>query len=218
MIEQKVQAPSKKAIAKATGIALIVALAILFVAVLPAEYGIDPLKTGAALHLTDLARTAQTKPGQTKPAQPEPEAKPVAARPTPAPAGIYTAQSTTYKVDTEDLTLLPGDGVEIKYHMLKGAGMVYAWKATGNVAYEFHGEPDNKPNKDYFESYELDDTVGKNHSFGSFTAPTTGIHGWFWENKGKTRVDIHLTTAGFYDSAKMYAGEKPDELPIEDVK
>jgi hypothetical protein len=206
---EQVQAPSKSAIARATGIALLVALVILFAAVLPAEYGIDPLKTGAALHLTDLAKTAPAKP----------EAQPVpAARPTPAPTGIYTAQSNSYKVDTEDLSLLPGDGVEIKYHMQKGAGMIYAWKATGNVAYEFHGEPDQKPNKDYFESYELDDKVGKDHSYGAFTAPTTGIHGWFWENKGKKQVDIHLTTAGFYDSAKMYAGEKPEELPIEDVK
>ena len=56
MIEQQdvqpVQAPSKKAIAKATGIAFAVALVILFTAVLPAEYGIDPLKTGALLHLS----------------------------------------------------------------------------------------------------------------------------------------------------------------------
>ncbi len=207
MIE--VEAPSKKAIAKATGIALVVALGILFTAVLPAEYGIDPLKTGALLHLTDLAKAAPAKP-EPKPA--------TGARPIAAPAGIYTAASKPYKVDSEDLTLLPGDGVEIKYHMQKGAGMIYSWKATGKVAYEFHGEPDQKPNKDYFESYELDDQVGKDHSYGSFTAPTTGIHGWFWENKGKTQIDIHLTTAGFYDSAKMYAGEKPDELEIHDAK
>lgn len=205
---QPVQAPSKKAIAKATGIALAVALVILFTAVLPAEYGIDPLKTGKALHLTDLAKAAESKP----------EAKAVGARPTAAQAGIYTAQSNPYKVDSEDLSLGPGEGVEIKYHMQKGAGMVYSWKATGNVAFEFHGEPDNKPNKDYFESYELDDRVGKDHSHGSFTAPSSGIHGWFWENKGKKQVDIHLTTAGFYDSAKMYAGEKPDELEIQDPK
>ena len=207
MIE--VEAPSKKAIAKATGIALVVALVILFTAVLPAEYGIDPLKTGALLHLTDLAKATQSQP-EPKPA--------TGARPIAAPAGIYTAASKPYKVDSEDLTLLPGDGVEIKYHMQKGAGMIYSWKATGKVAYEFHGEPDQKPNKDYFESYELDDQVGKDHSYGSFTAPTTGIHGWFWENKGKTQIDIHLTTAGFYDSAKMYAGEKPDELEIHDAK
>ncbi len=199
------EAPSKKAIAKATGIAFVIALVILFTAVLPAEYGIDPLKTGALLHLTDLAKATEAKPV-------------TGARPTAAPAGIYTAESKPYKVDSEDLSLGPGEGVEIKYHMQKGAGMVYSWQANGPVAFEFHGEPDNKPNKDYFESYELDDQVGKDHSYGSFTAPTTGIHGWFWENKGKTQIDIHLTTAGFYDSAKMYAGDKPDELEIQDAK
>src|SRR5271166_1162869 len=120
----QVQAPSKQAIAKATGLALIVALAILFTAVLPAEYGIDPLKTGAALHLTDLAKATTAKPEAKAEAQPAPGARPVAA-----PAGIYTAQPASYKVDSEDLTLLPGDGVEIKYHMQKGAGMIYAWKA-----------------------------------------------------------------------------------------
>jgi len=50
---QPMQAPSKRAIAKATGIAFAAALVILFTTVLPAEYGIDPLKTGALLHLTD---------------------------------------------------------------------------------------------------------------------------------------------------------------------
>lgn len=205
---RQVRAPSKKAIAKATAIALAAALLILFTAVLPAEYGIDPLKTGKALHLTDLAKTSEAKP----------EPKTVGARPTAAPAGIYTAQPTSYKVDSEDLSLMPGEGVEIKYHMRKGAGMVYSWKANGNVAFEFHGEPDNKPNKDYFESYELDDQAGKDRSYGSFIAPTTGIHGWFWENKGKKQVDIHLTTAGFYDSAKMYVDGNPDELPIQDAK
>jgi hypothetical protein len=203
------EAPSRKAIGRATGIALFVALVILFVAVLPAEYGIDPLKTGKALHLTDLSKTTEAKP----------EAKPVTgARPVPSPAGIYTSQPASYKVDSEDLSLMPNEGVEIKYHMQKGAGMVYAWKATGKVLYEFHGEPDKKPNPDYFESYELDDKVGKDQSYGSFTAPTTGIHGWFWQNKGSKAVDIHLTTSGFYDSAKMYAGEKPDELEIHDAK
>jgi hypothetical protein len=211
----QVEAPSKAVIAKATGIALVVAIAILFVAVLPAEYGIDPLKTGQALHLTDLSKATEAKATEAKT---ESKPAPVAARPVPAPAGIYRAETKTYKVDTEDLTLFPGDGVEIKYHMQKGAGMLYAWKASGNVQYEFHGEPDQKPNKDYFESYELDNQVGKDHSYGSFTAPTTGIHGWFWENKSKKQVDIHLTTAGFYDSAKMYAGDAPLDLDIHDAK
>jgi len=206
---QQVQAPSRRAIAKATGIALAVALVILFTAVLPAEYGIDPLKTGALLHLTDLAKATESKP--------EPKAA-VGARPTAAPAGIYTAQPGVFKTDSEDLSLMPGEGVEIKYHMQKGAGMLYSWKATGPVAFEFHGEPDNKPNKDYFESYELNNQAGSDHSNGSFTAPSTGIHGWFWENKGKKEVQIHLVTAGFYDNAKMMAGDEKVDLTIQDAK
>lgn len=199
-----VEGSSKRAILKATGIALAVALLILFTTVLPAEYGIDPLKTGAALGLTGLSKASDTK---------------TAGRATPAQVGIYTPQPATYKVDSEDLSLRPDEGVEIKYHMQKGAGMVYAWKASGKVQFEFHGEPDKKPNKDYFESYELDDKVGRDHSFGSFTAPTTGIHGWFLVNKEKQEVMIHLTTAGFYDSAKMYAGDpEPVDLTIEDPK
>ena len=160
--------PSKGAIVKATIIALAVAIVILFTAVLPAEYGIDPLKTGKALGLIGLSQAGGDATS--------------AGRATPVQTGIYSAQSSTYKVDSEDLTLLPGEGVEIKYHMQKGAGMVYAWKATGKVQFEFHGEPDQKPRPDYFESYELDNKVGQDHSYGSFTAPTTGIHGWFWEN------------------------------------
>ena len=196
---------SKQAIAKATGVALLIALVLLFAAVLPAEYGIDPLKTGAALHLTDLAKSQEPKPAGKTVTQ-------------AGQAAVYVPQPQIYKVDSEDLTLVPGDGVEIKYHLAKGAGMVYAWKATGPVAFEFHGEPDQKPNKDYYESYELDDKVGKDHAYGAFTAPTTGIHGWFWENKGKKPVDIHLTTAGFYDSAKMYVDGKPDELAVSEAK
>jgi hypothetical protein len=206
---QSVEAPSKTAIAKATGIAFAVALVILFVAVLPAEYGIDPLRTGALLHLNDLAKATESKP--------EPKAA-VGARPTPAPAGIYTAQPAIFKTDSEDLSLMPGEGVEIKYHMQKGAGMVYSWKADGAVAFEFHGEPDIKPNKEYFESYELNDKAGADHAYGSFTAPSTGIHGWFWENKGKKEVQIHLVTAGFYDNAKMMAGDEKVDLTIQDAK
>jgi hypothetical protein len=204
--QPKIDAPSKRALAKATGIALLAALILLFAAVLPAEYGFDPLRTGAALGLTGISQ-AQVK-----------EVK--GATPTPAPgqAGVYTPQPKIYKVDSEDFQLRPGDGVEMKYHMQKGAGMVYAWKASGKLGFEFHGEPDQKPNKDYFESYELDDKIGKDASYGSFTAPTTGIHGWFWKNNGNKEVQFHLTVAGFFDSAKMFAGGAPEDVPVEDAK
>ena len=201
----KATAPSKKALAKATGIALLVALILLFTAVLPAEYGFDPLKTGAALRLTGIAQAGEVK-GRAAPT------------PVPGQVSVYTPQPRTYKVDAQDFQLGPGEGVEMKYHMQKGAGMVYSWKANGKLTFEFHGEPDQKPNKDYFESYELDDKTGKDSSYGSFTAPSTGIHGWFWQNKGDKDVQFRLTVAGFFDSAKMYVDGKPDDVPVEDVK
>lgn len=203
MPENKIETYSKAAIARAAAIAFGVALVILVTAVLPAEYGIDPLKTGAALGLTGISKGG---------------ASATSGRATPVAAGIFTPQPATYKVDSEDMSLRPGEGVELKYHMLKGAGMVYGWKANGNLQFEFHGEPDQKPKPGYFESYALDNKVGQDHFYGSFTAPTTGIHGWFWANKTDKVVEFHLTTAGFYDSAKMFAGGPPDELPIEDAK
>ncbi len=88
------------------------------------------------------------------------------------------------------------------------------------MPFEFHGVPDQKPAnapKDYYDSHEKDD-VGKNESHGHFVSPSTGIHGWWWENKTDKDVTIDLTTAGFYDAAIEFsrAGEK--ELPIQDAK
>lgn len=197
------ESPSKNAIVKATLIALAVALVLLFVAVLPAEYGIDPLKTGKILGLTGISQGDSNAGG----------------RATPAKAGIYTVQPATYKVDSEDIGLHPGEGFEIKYHMQKGASMVFAWKADGKLQFEFHGEPDQKPKPGYFESYLLDNKIGKDQFYGSFTAPTTGLHGWFWQNKGKKDVRMHLSSSGFFDSSKMFeAGAPPEELTIEDPK
>src|SRR5579863_10580905 len=113
-METSIEAPSKSAIAKATGIALLVALILLFTAVLPAEYGFDPLKTGKAMGRTGISRAGEVKQVQ-------------GAAPTPAPGqtGVYTAEPKIYKVDSQDFQLHTGEGVEMTYHMQKGAGMVY---------------------------------------------------------------------------------------------
>jgi hypothetical protein len=200
--------PSKKAIGRATLIALAVAVFLLFTAVLPAEYGFDPLKTGKLLGLTGIAATSSDSNARGR----------TTVTAAPGQTGVYTSQPKTYKVDSEDFALMPGEGVEMKYHMQKGAVMVYSWKSDGNLLFEFHGEPDQKPTKDYFESYELDDKVGKTESYGSFTAPSTGIHGWFWQNKGDKDVMFHLAGAGFFDSAKMYVDGKPEDVPVDDAK
>src|SRR4030095_16132681 len=66
-----VHAPSKKRIIKATAVALLVAAAVLFTSVLPAEYGVDLLGTEKALGLIDLANATAAKPAA-KPAETEP--------------------------------------------------------------------------------------------------------------------------------------------------
>jgi hypothetical protein len=201
-----VQVPSKAQLLKATAIAILVALVIFFTIVLPAELGKDPLHTGAALGLMDLSKSVDAAPKggsgiiDATPAAPVLEAG--AGGEAPVINGTFVAQANAYKVDSRELQLAPGEGIEIKYHMQKGAGMVYSWTANRKVQYEFHGEPDVKPagaGEDYFESYEKDDATGKNQSSGTFTAPSTGIQGWFWDNESSGAVRVKLVTAGFYD-------------------
>ena len=38
---------------------------------------------------------------------------------------------------------------------------------------------------------------------GSYVAPFTGIHGWYWENPGTEELIITLSTAGFYRDAHV---------------
>jgi hypothetical protein len=193
------QTPSITRIAKATAIAALVAGAVLLVAVLPAEYGIDPLGAGRALGLLSISTTEE------------------AGAPVPVETGVNVAQPRVYKVDAQDFELFPGEGFEFKYRMEKAAVMVYSWKASGVLEFEFHGEPDEKPTEDYYESYVLDKD-GKAEAFGSFTAPSTGVHGWYWKNNGEDSVSLRLTTAGFYSGGKMYSSFGVDDIPLEDVK
>jgi hypothetical protein len=193
------ESPSKTKLLQATAIAIAIALVLLFTAVLPAEYGIDPLGAGKALGLNGLA--AAGAGASALPAGGE-AAGPVVQAPTIK--GVFVAQPKGYKIDSREIKLESGEGIEIKYHMEQGAGMVYSWTASPSekIFYEFHGEPDTKPTgagEDYFESYDKDDQVGKDQSHGSFTAPTKGIHGWFWENQSGVTVTIKLVTAGYYD-------------------
>lgn len=178
--------PSTRRILTAAAVALLVALVVLVVAVLPAEYGIDPLGTGRALGLTALAGTDE-------------EAGAATASPTQV-LGVNTPQSGVLAQDVFTVELRPFEGVEYKYRMEQGASLVYTWTASTAVTFDFHGEPDGAPAR-YSESY------GKGTAptaQGVFVAPKPGIHGWFWENPGAGRVTVTLTTSGFYTASTEY--------------
>ena len=235
MTEEKlvaaVEPPSKKAIAKATVVALAIAAILLVTAVLPAEYGLDPLGTGKALRLTDLAKadlakavakTAVPETTRTGEAPPviQPVLEPSADGGAPAMKGVYIAQSKGYKFDSREMKLAPGEGMEIKYNMKKGGGLIYSWAASDKLLFEFHGEPNVKPagreGTDYYETYELDNQSGKDSSYGTFVAPSSGVHGWFWENKSGKEVTLKLTSAGFYDWVFQNRNDKQTALKTMD--
>jgi hypothetical protein len=174
-----IEAPSRKQISAAIVGALTIAALVLFAAVLPAEYGKDPLGAGKALGLLDLYE-AGTETG-----------------PLPPPATTTTARPQTYQVDSSELQLGPGQAFEYKYRLEKGASMVYSWKATGHVKYEFHGEPDDHSLR--VESYEKHES---DHASGALTANFTGIHGWYWENSGDRELTVTVHSAGFFTSAE----------------
>ena len=169
--------PSRARIAAATGVSIVVASLLLTAFVLPAEYGIDPLGTGRALGLLDLfgAKDASVPP---------------------EPVGASDPPPRVYKMESTSFTLRPAQAFEYKYRLEKDCGMVYAWKATAKVKYEFHGEPED--HRLTVQSYEKQE---RDFSSGTLTAPFTGIHGWYWENAGERDLTITLTTAGFYTAA-----------------
>jgi hypothetical protein len=181
---------AREKIAVAAGFALLVAGALLLTVVLPAEYGLDPFGTGERLGLLALA-----------------EATEGAAAPTvisSGPAKLVNPREGLYKVDSRQFQLEPREGMEFKYHIERGGGLLYSWTASAQVDFEFHGEPDGaKPGT--YESYEL--SAG-DRGAGSFTAPFTGIHGWYWENKGSSPVQVTLTSAGFYTRATEFRTNK----------
>ncbi len=183
-------APSAKTLAFASGIALFVAAIVLVTAVLPAEYGLDPLRTGKALGLLALSQAGHADP------VPPPRGTALA----PVRLGNIALYPRPYQVDSRKFTLGPYEYVEFKYHLEKDAVMLFSWTADGDVQQDFHGDPDGG-GKDATQSY---DKQPRRTSAGSFVAPFSGIHGWYWENPGAQTVTVTMTTSGFYAAAYQF--------------
>lgn len=97
----------------ATLAAIVVAALVFVAAILPAEYGSDPLGTGALLGLNALANGENP----------------------------LEEQVEGYRHDTVEFILEPFQSVEYKYHLDFDAPMVFDWQSTGVVYYDMHAEP-----------------------------------------------------------------------------
>jgi len=168
---------SKKTLLKASAFAALLAMIIFIIAILPAEFGIDPTGLGKTMGLTQLA-------GQTPSAQ----AQSVQASP--------TKQNLPDQEDSVDIIIPAGEGLEYKFYLVSGETMRYGWSTKGDelLFFDFHGEPQGDTTG-YFESYTVS-TV--NNVRGSFTASFEGSHGWYWENKSYRDIVVTLNTEGSY--------------------
>ncbi|SFZ86849.1 hypothetical protein SAMN02983003_4044 [Devosia enhydra] len=152
--------------------------------VLPAEYGIDPTGFGALTGLNRISQPPEMVVETRFSAPPEiarPEALPFRQDVVTIPIGAFgrTLGATEYKVTLEE-----------------GQTLVYSWKASVPVVFEFHGHTtptDGSPAQvmDYAKGTA---TEGN----GALTAPLSGIHGWYFANPTFEDVSVELTLAGYY--------------------
>lgn len=186
---------AKQKLAAAAGAALLGAGLILVMFVLPAEYGVDPLGTGRRFGLTELGAVGQQVQKLND-----------AAGTGTAQATLIVPQERGFKSETVDFKVGPREGMEYKYRLDKGESLLFSWKTSGPVSYEFHAEPDGAP-RGYAQSYEKGDA--KSEASGTLTAPFPGIHGWYWENKSDKEITVTLTSAGFYNLAHEFRSGQP---------
>jgi hypothetical protein len=183
-------------IAAAAGAALLVAGLVLVAFVLPAEFAVDPLGTGARFGLLDLGITGQQVEAL------ESAAATGGAR----EAAILAPQDKPFQHETVEFTVAPGQFVEYKYRLDKGQALLYSWKATGPVNLDVHAEPDSGP-RGYAQSYETKQAVTE--ASGTMIAPFSGIHGWYWQNTGTEDVTVTLTSSGYYSISHEFRPGEP---------
>ncbi|MFT4937034.1 MAG: hypothetical protein ACI88A_000043 [Paraglaciecola sp.] len=163
---------STKTLIKSSIAALLIAAIVFVTIILPAEYNIDPSNIGNALGLTVLSQSAND----------------------PAPTTKNTA-ATKQGQHVIEVSVPAGKGIEYKFYMIQHEKMTYEWITDGeSIYFDLHGEPEGDTTG-YFESYAI---ATLNEMKGSFTAPFTGSHGWYWKNSSDQPIAIQLMVEGQY--------------------
>lgn len=184
--------PSRRRLLLSTGIALIAACAILVTVVLPAEYGIDPLGTGRVLGLTAMSGSPATP----------------ASVPTPEVMHEHTRKFYSGRVE---IAVQAREELEYKATLARGEPLLYTWRVQGGPVYfEFHGEPtEGEWPEDFYQSYQIKESSEGEQ--GSFVAPFTGQHGWYWRNLSDQPATITLEAIGYY-SKLARIGNNPAQM------
>lgn len=172
MSEVEHPVPSTSSLLISLAFALVVAAMLFVVAVLPAEYGIDPTGLGTRLGLTNMLATEPVSENFSRP-------------------GVDDLAS---REDTTEIFVPARDGLEYKFFLEQYASLKYEWSSNVPLYFDLHGEPEDTTSG-YFESY----AEGKlNNIKGTITTPFAGSHGWYFRNDTETDATVNLKTQGVY--------------------
>ncbi len=200
---------NKGQLLKSLIIALLIGAVVLFTAVLPAEYGLDPLGTGKLFGFAKLYQgNKQTENKTTNSSlnfKKIKMAKLGSPLSTPKPSEAnYPAPEVQYpeRADTITVVIPAEKGIEYKFKSLKYGSTKYEWATnTGIVYIDFHGEvkQENPPENVFYESYTL---AYSNNMAGTLTAPFEGKHGWYFRNETKKDIVVTIRLNGQYELFK----------------
>jgi hypothetical protein len=210
-IPTRAELPTSKQLLRSTLIAILTAIAILITIVLPAEYAIDPTGIGRMLGLAQMGEIkAQLADEAERDRALDPKGTPPATAPSPerrsdllgtlfarlvvGPAAAQSAPAG--RKDEMTITLKPGEGMEVKLVMSRGAKVIFAWTVSGGIVnFDMHGDGGGQS-----KSYEKG--RGVRGAEGVLEAAFDGSHGWFWRNRGRSDVTVTLRTNGGYADIK----------------
>jgi hypothetical protein len=192
---------------RATLGSLAVAVLLLVLVVLPAEYGLDLTGFGRLTGLNAMARPPARTLALNDVVGGNQDLRkvtvPDAGKPTPLPnPAVFQDQVQAPTARTMSIVLKPDAETEVKLKMQEGKVALFSWQTDkGDVYVDMHGH-DPAFGPDFFVRYkEEDESAGGN---GSLTAPFSGEHGWFWLNYNEFPVTITLTVNGYFDDVVDY--------------
>jgi hypothetical protein len=171
---------------------LVVATVVVFGAILPAEFNLDPLGIGKATGLSRLW------------APPE-----VAFDASKAGTGPLAREyEIGFRTDTIEIPLRSGDDrtrgneLEYKVRMKQGATLIYEWTVEGltnpeEFYYDFHGHTLSET-REAMTVATYKQATGLSAK-GALTAPFDGVHGWYLQNQGVPAVVVKVKLSGFYE-------------------
>ncbi len=194
---------SRNLVIGGVAVVAIAAGAVLFV--LPAETGWDPTGVGKALGLVEIADPVSEE--QVRGAA-RMERETVLELSEAAPAAQPGAQ------DVWEYELPPFEGIEFKYTVPQGGKVAFSWEGSAPLHFDMHGHP-FEGGTEMTESYDVGEAQMRH---GVYTAPFTGIHGWYWQNRSLDTVTLRLTASGAMTTSTIFAPMGESERPLAGVE